>query len=60
MVLPFLVREDLGVMSMKGYSTFPKAPGLEPQHRIQSIFISEHSFGGDVLPAQMITAYFPA
>ena len=25
---------DLGVMAMKGYSTLPKTPGLEPQHQI--------------------------
>ena len=25
---------DLGVMAMKGYPTFPKAPRLHPQHQI--------------------------
>ena len=27
-------RMDQGVIVMKGYSTFPKAPGLEPHHRV--------------------------
>ena len=31
-VQPVWVRVDLGVMAMKGYSTFTKAPGLEPHH----------------------------
>ena len=32
---PFLAREDLGVMVMKGYSAFPKAlASLEPDHQI--------------------------
>ena len=34
LVLPHRVRVDLGVMSMKGYSTFPKAPELEPHHQM--------------------------
>ena len=29
-VLQFWIRVDLGVMAMKGYSTFQKAPGIEP------------------------------
>ena len=33
-VLPLQVRVDLRVMAMKGYSTFPKAPGVEPQHQM--------------------------
>ena len=34
-VLPFPVRVDLGVMAIKGYSAFPKAPALlEPHHQI--------------------------
>ena len=32
---PLRVKVDLGVMARKGYSTFPKAPGLlEPHHQI--------------------------
>ena len=33
-VLPLRISLDLGVMTMKGYSTFPKAPGLEPHHQM--------------------------
>ena len=33
------IGEDLGVMTMKGYSRFSKAPGLEPHHRMQFIVI---------------------
>ena len=33
-VLPLWVRMDLGVMTMKEYSTFSKAPGLQPLHLI--------------------------
>ena len=29
------VRVDQGVMAMKGYSTFPKAPGFYPEHQRQ-------------------------
>ena len=32
-ILPFQVTEDLGVMGMKEYSTFPKASEQEP-HRL--------------------------
>ena len=34
---PFWVRTKLGVMAMKGYSAFPKAPGLKPN--LQMLFI---------------------
>ena len=34
-MLPHEARVDLGVMAMKGYSAFPKAPALlEPRHYI--------------------------
>ena len=34
-VLSLQARVDLGVMAMKGHSTFPKAPALlEPHHQI--------------------------
>ena len=34
-VLPLRARVDLGVMAIKRYSTFPKAPALlEPHHQI--------------------------
>ena len=31
-VLPLQVRVNLGVMAIKEYFIFPKAPGLEPHH----------------------------
>ena len=31
-----LVRVDLGVMAMKGYSVLPRAPGVEPHHQMAS------------------------
>ena len=34
-ILPNLVRVELGVMVMKRYPTFTKAPGLEPHHQVQ-------------------------
>ena len=34
-VLSLWVRVNLRVMTMKGYFTFPKAPGLEPHHQMQ-------------------------
>ena len=37
-VLPLQVRENLGVMIMKGYSTFSKAPRLEPCHGLRDIY----------------------
>ena len=30
----YLVRVELGVMTMKGYSTFTKVPESEPHHQI--------------------------
>ena len=34
-VQPFRARVNMGVMAMKGYSAFPKAPVLlEPHHQI--------------------------
>ena len=33
-VLTLLVKVDAEVTVMKRYSTFPKAPGLEPHHQI--------------------------
>ena len=33
-MLPLRARVDLGAMAMKGFSAFPKPPGLEPHHQI--------------------------
>ena len=38
-VLPLWVTMYLGVVAMKEYSTFPKAPGLGPHHQMQFNFI---------------------
>ena len=38
-VLPLQARVDLGVMVMKGYSMFFKAPGLEPHHQMFSVIL---------------------
>ena len=43
-MLTLRVRVDLGVMAMKGYSAFVKAPALlKPHHQMQFRVISEHS-----------------
>ena len=36
-VLSHQIRVDLGVTAMKGYSTFPKSSGLEPNHQMAVI-----------------------
>ena len=33
------VRVDLGVMTMKGYSTFPRATGQEPYNQVVYCFV---------------------
>ena len=48
-VRPPLARVDLGVMTMKGQLTFPKALGLEPHHQIQFSVIPRTFFRGRVL-----------
>ena len=40
------LREELGVMALKGYSTFPKDPELEPQHQMQFSVIPRTLVGG--------------
>ena len=56
-VLPLRVRVDLGILTMKEYSTFPKDLGLEPH---QQIVLSHFRtlVGGDVfLFAERQSAY---
>ena len=50
-MLPLWTRVDLGVMAMKGYSTFTKAPALlEPHHQIVWCHIQDTcGDGGEVL-----------
>ena len=45
-VQPIQVEVDLGVMGMKEYATFSKAPGLEPHHQLQLSVIPRTSFLG--------------
>ena len=33
-MFPLQARVNLGAMALKKYSTFPKAPGLEPHHQV--------------------------
>ena len=48
-MLPLCAMVDLGAITVKGYSTFPKAPSLlEPHHQIVSIV--SRVLIGDVLP----------
>ena len=45
--LPFRTRVNLGAMTMKGYSAFPKAPSLlEPHHQIIYYHIQDTHWGG--------------
>ena len=39
-VLPLLIRVDLGVMAIKGYSTLPRSQELEPYYQMQFSVIS--------------------
>ena len=51
-VLPLRARVDLGVMAMKGYSAFPKAPVLlEPHHQIVLCHIQDTRWR-DLTPLQ--------
>ena len=34
-VLTPQIRVNLGVIAIKGYSTFPRAPEIEPHHQVQ-------------------------
>ena len=57
-VLPIWVKVDLGVMATKRYSTFPKAPGLEPRHQMQFSVVSKTLIEREVLlSAEMQLAY---
>ena len=49
-VLPLQVREDLGVMTMKEYSTFPRAPELEPYDQMQFTIIPRTPILWSILP----------
>ena len=52
-MLPLRARVDLGAMAMKGYSAFPKAPGIagtSPSDCLVSY--PGHSLGGGLTPLQ--------
>ena len=49
-VLLLRVKVDIGVIAIKKYFIFLKAPGLDPHHRIQFSVIPGHLFGLRVLP----------
>ena len=51
--IPVLVRVDLGVMTMKGYSTLLKAARIEPHHQIQFNVISRTFVLGCLTPLQI-------
>ena len=38
-IIPLQVRVDLEIMAMKGYSTLPRSPELEPHHQMHFIVI---------------------
>ena len=60
-VLPLKVRVDLGVMEMKGYSTFTKYPALlKPHHQIVQVSYSGHSLGEFYPSVEMQPAYSTA
>ena len=43
-VLPVRVGEDLGVMPIEGYSTFPRVPEIEPHRQVQFSYIQDTRF----------------
>ena len=52
-IQPLLIRVDLEVMAMKGYSSFPRSPKLEPQHLMTlSVTPRKILFGGGLTPMQ--------
>ena len=50
MILSGATRVDLGVMSIKGYFTFPKAPGRKPHNQVHFSIIYRSFVGVGVLP----------
>ena len=62
-VIPLQASVDLGVMAMKGYSTFSKAPPLlEPHHQIVLCPIQDTRWGGvgSYPSAEKQSVYFTA
>ena len=40
-LVPLWIDVDLDVLAVKGYSTFPWTPGLEPHHEIGYCYIQD-------------------
>ena len=61
-VLPLQARVNPRAMAMKGYSTLPKAPGLEPCHQMQFNVISKTLIGkgGSYPTAEVQSVYSTA
>ena len=55
-MLPLRVRVDLGAMTIKGYSIFPKSARLESCHQM-IYYQNQDTHGGGVLPAEMQSVY---
>ena len=57
-MLPLLVRVDRGVIAMKGYSAFPKAPAfLELNHHIVYCHIQDTRWGRSYSSAELPSVY---
>ena len=61
-MLPLRTRVDLGAISTKGYSTFPKSPIQEPQLQMALCHIQDTRCGGkkSYLSAEIQLAYSAA
>ena len=57
-MLPLRVRVDQGAMALKGYSTFPKAPALDPHHRIVLCHIEDTLWVEVLLPCKDAVGVF--
>ena len=57
-MLPLQVRVDYGVMTMKGFSAFPKAPALqEPRHQMEFSVMSQTFIWGSHTHPQRCSRY---
>ena len=57
-MLTLWLRVDLGVMAMKEYSSFLKAPGLKPQHQMVKCHIQDIRLGRGDLTLQIRCSQF--
>ena len=49
MVLPLRIRVDLDIITLKGYSTFPKSPKPETHHQMLFNVVHRTPLGGFLL-----------